>query len=228
MSDLLKKINEIRGMSAKQSKELIESGVKKLSDLTSPLYVDKLPMETQYELKYNPGTNFTWDYVHSIVSHLPIGMFPAGSYRRKAPYIGDIDIVTTKPLKEATDEMRLMYAEGRLPFEIMGEYASGDRKRSMIIRPTTNNRIVGEGNKSKYMRMDLFKTTDEELPFAMLHWTGSKSFNIRVRAHAKKKGYKLNQYGLFNKAGNKIKASTEKEILSAIGVTYKPPELRNG
>jgi DNA polymerase (family 10) len=210
---------KIDGIGEKLADDLIEQGLKKVSDLKSPIFVGKLPIETQYTLKYKPERSHSWDFIHSIVAKLPAYIHPAGSYRRRAAVIKDVDLVTTHSLQETVQDIKQLSEEKIIPFRVIGEYASGDKKRSMIIK-----------HAGKYLRLDLFKTVDEELPFAMLHWTGSKMFNIRIRAHAKKRGYKLNQYGLFKISdGKKVpNIASERDILTIIGVTYKPPELRNG
>jgi DNA polymerase (family 10) len=84
--------------------------------------------------------------------------------------------------------------------------------------------------REKNIKIDIFYTTKDALPYALLHYTGSKNFNIRVRSHAKSLGYKLNQYGLFDvKTGNQIIISkaSEKTILKKLGITYKEPHERD-
>ena len=62
-------------------------------------------------------------------------------------------------------------------------------------------------------------------PYALLYFTGSKEHNVRLRGIAKKKGWKLNEYGLFE--GEKlIPCRDEAEIFRALGLSYIPPELR--
>lgn len=211
---LKQELIKIDGIGEKLADSLIEQGLKKVKDLTSPLYINKLPLEAQYAIKYKPSKSHSWDFIHNIVTKLPNYIYPVGSYRRKAAIIKDVDLVTIRPLNETVNDIKKY-------LNVVGEYASGDKKRSMIILYA-----------GKYLRLDLFKTTDEELPFAILHWTGSKSFNIRIRAHAKKQGYKLNQYGLYpiTPAAKPITypITSERDILTAIGVTYKAPEFRNG
>ena len=38
---------------------------------------------------------------------------------------------------------------------------------------------------------------------AMLYFTGSKAFNVNMRAHALEQGYSLNEHGIGNKSGVK-------------------------
>lgn len=212
---LIDKLTQLDGVGPALAKTLISKGVTKVADLKKPEYAAMISEETKYALKYKIEKRNTWDFIHSAIGNLPKYIIPVGSYRRKVPIIKDIDLLTTRPLSEVVVDLKNLFLERTIPFEIIGEYSSGDKKKSMIVL------FAG-----KYLRLDLFKTTEEELPSALLHWTGSKNFNIRTRAVAKKKGYKLNQEGLF-KDGVKIPAATEKEILTIIGVTYKSPEMRN-
>jgi DNA polymerase (family 10) len=55
--------------------------------------------------------------------------------------------------------------------------------------------------------------------------TGSKEHNVRLRAYAAKKGYTLNEYGLFR--GKKLIAGkSEHDVYGALGMAYIEPELR--
>jgi DNA polymerase (family 10) len=72
---------------------------------------------------------------------------------------------------------------------------------------------------------DLRIVNKEEFPYALMYFTGSKEHNVRLRGIAKKKGLKLNEYGLF--AGEKpIKLKSEEEIYHMLGLAYVVPELR--
>lgn len=76
--------------------------------------------------------------------------------------------------------------------------------------------------KLKGVNVDVFLATKQEKHFAMLHFTSSKQFLMRTRAHAKKLGYKLNQYGLFNaKTLREVKFvhKSDLDVLSKINVS---------
>ena len=66
----------------------------------------------------------------------------------------------------------------------------------------------------------------ESFGAALQYFTGSKDHNILIRKIAKKKGLKLNEYGVF-KGKKKIAGKNEKEVYQAIGLSYIEPELRN-
>jgi len=60
---------------------------------------------------------------------------------------------------------------------------------------------------------------------ALLYFTGSKSHNIALRGLANERGWKLNEYGLFD-GNRRIAGATEVEIYKKLGLEYVPPELR--
>jgi DNA polymerase (family 10) len=58
-----------------------------------------------------------------------------------------------------------------------------------------------------------------------MYFTGSKPHNIALREIAIKKGWKLNEYGLF-RGTRRIAGRTEEEIYRRLGLAWIPPELR--
>lgn len=129
----------------------------------------------------------------------------AGSLRRGKETIGDIDIVVCGDENAASKISKYPY--------IKKVIAEGSTKVSFIL---SNN-----------MQCDVRIVKEESFGAAMCYFTGSKEHNIALRELAQKKGYLLNEYGLFKKGENKPFASkTEHQIYSALGLQYIPPELR--
>jgi len=131
----------------------------------------------------------------------------AGSVRRRKETIHDVDILVT-----ATNSKRVM--DGFVHLQIVGDVlAEGETKSSVR---TING-----------LQVDLRVVDPGCYGAALMYFTGSKEHNIRLRDLAKKKGYKLNEYGLFSeKTGKLISSKTEEEIYKALGLDYVPPELR--
>ena len=69
-------------------------------------------------------------------------------------------------------------------------------------------------------------STDEQFPFALHYFTGSKEHNIRLRQRAIDRGLKLNEYALAGDEEVDRRARTEADIFEALGLDYVPPELR--
>jgi DNA polymerase (family X) len=131
----------------------------------------------------------------------------AGSLRRMAETIGDVDLLVASEDPEAVMEA----------FTGMGQVervvAKGDKKSSVITR--------------KGLQVDLRIVPLEAWGAAMIYFTGSKAHNIRIREMAVRKGLKLNEYGLFRaKSGTLIVARTEEEVYAKLGLPWIPPTLR--
>jgi DNA polymerase (family 10) len=129
----------------------------------------------------------------------------AGSLRRMKETIGDIDIlvVTKKPEK------------------VMDFFTSLDNVSEAIAKGESKSTVrLEEG-----IEVDLRVIEKKSFGAALMYFTGSKQANIELRKIAIKKGYKLNEYGLFK--GKKQKAGkTEKEIFDKLELDYIEPELR--
>ncbi len=131
----------------------------------------------------------------------------AGSYRRKKETVGDIDIVviTDKPEK-------ISLAIASLPF-VRKVVAHGGAKLSFDLQSG--------------LRTDIRFVRAGQWGSALLYFTGSKEHNIVLRKLAIEKGWKLNEYGLFE--GARIVAGKEEEdIYKALGLAWISPEKRTG
>jgi DNA polymerase (family 10) len=131
----------------------------------------------------------------------------AGSLRRMAETIGDVDLLVASEDPEAV--MDAFTGVGVVERVL----AKGDKKSSVITR--------------KGLQIDLRIVPLEAWGAAMIYFTGSKAHNIRIREMAVRKGLKLNEYGLFRaKSGTLIVARTEEEVYAKLGLPWIPPTLR--
>lgn len=142
----------------------------------------------------------------------------AGSVRRRKETVGDVDflIISDKP------EL------------VMDFFVSMPEVARVFARGKTKSAIKLKNG----MDVDLRVLPEESYGAALNYFTGSKDHNIALREIAIKKGYKLNEYGLFKIAelrGTKrgttrkeiqIAGKTEEEIYKALGMDYIEPELR--
>ncbi len=129
----------------------------------------------------------------------------AGSVRRKKETIGDCDIlaISDKP-------GLVMDAFVNMP-EVERVYMHGETKSMIKLK--------------NGMDVDLRVVPQKSYGAAMQYFTGSKDHNVELRQIAVKKGYKLNEYGLF-KGEKYIVGKTEKEIYNKLGLDYIEPEMR--
>lgn len=131
----------------------------------------------------------------------------AGSYRREKETVGDIDmLVVTRSPGKVSD------AIAALPM-VRGVVAHGGTKLSFDLKSG--------------LRVDVRFVRLHQWGSALLYFTGSKEHNIALRKAAIKRGWKLNEYGLF--AGEKaVAGKEEKDIYDALDLRYYEPPERTG
>jgi DNA polymerase (family 10) len=82
----------------------------------------------------------------------------------------------------------------------------------------------------RYVPIEIYYAPPESKPFARLHFIGNANFNIAMRAHAIRKGYKLNQYGLFYAGTDKPvnhQFRNEREIFEFLQFPWKSYSARS-
>jgi DNA polymerase/3'-5' exonuclease PolX len=62
--------------------------------------------------------------------------------------------------------------------------------------------IVKSPTSHKWRHLDIRLTLIDNMPYAWLYYTGGKIFNKLIRERLKKRGYKLNEYGLYKSNSN--------------------------
>lgn len=134
----------------------------------------------------------------------------AGSLRRWRETVGDVDFIATGPDPEA----------------ILARFKAYPlTSRVLASGPTKISLVVASG-----LQFDLRVVPAASHGAALLYFTGSKSHNVRLRELALKKGFTLNEYGLFRLSDKKkakpIAGKTEEDVYRALGLAWIPPELR--
>jgi DNA polymerase (family 10) len=133
---------------------------------------------------------------------------PAGSLRRCAETIGDVDILVAGGRgKQIIQE----FTNARFVQEVLG---AGPTKGSAIIQMETTP-----------VHVDVRVVPEKSFGAAAQYFTGSKQHNVRLREIAVKAKLKLNEYGLF-KADKMVAGQTEQEIYRKLGLDYIEPLLR--
>ena len=133
----------------------------------------------------------------------------SGSIRRMKETIGDGDILVTVSNPKAAKKVSEFFIN--MP-EVMHVYSHGGTKSSVKLK--------------NGMDFDLRIVPEESFGAALQYFTGNKAHNIALRKIAMKKGYKLNEYGLFKIKNKKLKIKEEKDIYNKLGLQYIEPELR--
>ena len=131
----------------------------------------------------------------------------AGSIRRRNETVRDIDILAAS--KEPRKVIKFL-TEMKNIKEVLTE---GETKCSVIL----NNDV----------QVDLRVIDVSSYGSALQYFTGSKDHNVKLRQIAKKKKWKLNEYGLFNTVNDeRLAGENEKDIYKTLDLEYIEPELR--
>ncbi|MGC8981533.1 MAG: DNA polymerase/3'-5' exonuclease PolX [Minisyncoccia bacterium] len=130
----------------------------------------------------------------------------AGSYRRRKETIGDVDILATSKNPEKVMDYFVNFPE------VDHIYAKGPTKTMVRLK-------IG-------LDVDIRVVSEESFGAALAYFTGSKDHNIKLRELAMKKGWKLNEYGLFDENEKMIAGTTEEEIYKKLNMQFIPPEMR--
>lgn len=133
----------------------------------------------------------------------------AGSLRRKKETVRDIDIL----------------ALSDNPKQLIRAFCAMPMVKDVLASGTTKAAIRTKEN----IQVDCRIVEDRSFGAALIYFTGSKSFNIKLRQLAIKKGLKINEYGVFSvkgKEGKPLCGKTEEEVFKILGMPYIEPELR--
>jgi DNA polymerase (family 10) len=140
-----------------------------------------------------------------------------GSFRRRRPTVGDIDVLAT-----ATD-----------PAAAMDTFCGHDDVKEVLSRGETKSSVVVSGD----LQMDLRIVEESEYGAGLVYFTGSKDHNITLRNLAVDRDWKLNEYGLYDvsgvdpesngqRAGERLAGETEADVYDTLDLDWIPPELR--
>jgi len=219
---------ELEGLGPKKVKILYKKlGIKSLEDLKKAIKNHKLRNlegfgeKTEENLIKNINIkvksekrmpiNYAFSIANEIMNYLKENckiqkINYAGSLRRMKETIGDIDLLAVSNASK----------------DVMNKFTNMNNVKRVLLKGTTRSTIILKDN----TQVDIRVFKEEEYPAALLYFTGNKQHNIELRKVAIKKGYKLNEYGLFKRRGKKIKVEDEEEIYKKLGFSYIPPEMR--
>jgi len=224
-------LSDVYGIGPKKAQELVANGITTISALRE-----------RQETVLNDVQKVGLKYYEDILERIPraeidtySGIFRAsfekvktegakyeivGSYRRGAANSGDIDVIITSRdesvFKNFIDEL--------VSEKVILEILSRGKSKCLVITKIPLGRHA--------RRVDFLFSTPEEYPFAVLYFTGSKSFNTVMRGYALKRGVSLNEHGLSKMVDKKKEEkvshvfNSERDIFEYLGLQYKAPKER--
>ncbi|MCF6200529.1 MAG: DNA polymerase/3'-5' exonuclease PolX [Hydrogenimonas sp.] len=227
MPEGLDKLLAIEGLGPKRIRELYDNfGIASLEDLAKvaksgeiyrlkgfgPKLVEKILKGVTLAKK--AGRRFRFDvakpFADDLKSYLEsfegvIKVEVAGSYRRKKETVGDLDILVIAKNWEEISERFVQY----------------DRVKEVVSKGPTRSTVILKND----LQVDLRSVAKESYGSALHYFTGSKAHNIKIRKMAAERGWKINEYGVFE-GDKRLGGESEKELYRLMGLAYIEPELR--
>lgn len=242
-------LKEIYGIGEKTAYELVTKyNIKNVDELLKAYYQGKISLNNNVivGIKYHdtykqkiPRAEVTKidKYLHNMAKQTDekLEVTICGSYRRKKPFSNDIDCMITHPNIVTMSDLKKNDS-------YLTKFINELREDGFILDSLTSDEV-----ETKYMgfckytkkgdvrRIDIRYIPYESYYSALLYFTGSGTFNQTMRQLFKKKGYKLNEYGLYKIRKSKtdgsqklkrIDLTSEKQAFDILGIDYIPPEKR--
>jgi DNA polymerase (family 10) len=233
-------LDSVSGLTNRDKNRLGTLGVTTLAELRKRVEREDqsvlavLPPASYAQIKFNPEKTMVYNTAKALADQLvsllvvPKNCYvmTVGSVRRKKPRgIKDVDLLVVAkngvsipgilgnmridPNKRPGDPVCIVYT-----------YATGDARQSFVVSFRGVNYCV-----------DTFTTSEKEFPFALLHHTGSKEYNIKMRRKAISLGWKISQHGLVNSKTNEVVPGsealrTEGDVEGFLGMNKTDPVQR--
>ena len=131
----------------------------------------------------------------------------AGSVRRRAETVRDLDVIAT-----ASD-----------PVALIEHVASRPWVAEVVAKGGTKATVVSHDG----LRFDLRVVPPECYGNLLQHFSGSKEHNVALREDAVRRGLSVSEYGVETVASGEVATmATEEELYAYLGYAWIPPELR--
>ena len=236
---ILEQLTDVIGIGPILAKKLVKQyKIKSVEDLIERNKIgeiqlnDKLLMGLKYYGVYKKNIpRKEIDQIKEYIIYLVKDVYPeyiitfCGSYRRGKPISNDIDILITCKKDNNKNNLKLIVELLKNEKFLVDDLTDGS--------PTTKYMGFCKYRSNPVRRIDIRYMQYENYYTALLYFTGSDDLNRKMRQIAKKKNYKLNEYGIYKleiKNGKmtekQIKVESEKDVFDILKMEYLKPEYR--
>jgi DNA polymerase/3'-5' exonuclease PolX len=166
--------------------------------------IQRIPREEIIELQ-------TW-FLYTIKPLFQI----CGSFRRGLATSGDVDVLVQCNETEWQELKTIPRPDGN---PLLTHILSESGKKILAVMQFSPNHL--------HHRIDFERCTREEYPFAVVYFTGSKSFNIVLRQAAINRGWHLDEKALTSVSGGSVPCiDNEVELITLLLGRYVLPKYR--
>ena len=156
----------------------------------------------------------------ALLKEYNVSIYNAGSYLAKKEFCGDIDLIISYNSDYDLVNLKKKIYEIIEKVSLIKETLSSGSEKSII--------IVKLDDYKYYRKMDIAFVQQKYLYFYLLYFGSGRDFSKKIRAIASKRGYKLNEKGLFDKNNKLINFNPESEedIFKYLDIDYVKHEDR--
>jgi DNA polymerase/3'-5' exonuclease PolX len=171
-------------------------------------------------------------YIQKQLPKIDIDLYGiiCGSYRRQQAFSNDIDLLIVHPKIKSINDLKKSYNDikNHYLYKLINILMDSGFIKANLTGIDTMSKFMGYCKINKYYRrIDIRFMPYNSFYYALLYFTGSKTFNQKMRSIAMDLGYKLNEYGLFDlNTGKMIPADSEKVIFDKLNMKYQSPATR--
>ncbi|MGC8538767.1 MAG: DNA polymerase/3'-5' exonuclease PolX [Candidatus Micrarchaeia archaeon] len=221
-------LTKIQGLGAKRVFKLYKAlGVKNVDDLRKALDNHRIRDIEGFGEKSEEEIKKGLDFFFSTGGRMLIGtaLPEAESIVRKIEASGLAQKVTiagsTRRMRETVGDLDILIVSSKSD-KMMDFVAGLDEVENIVVKGPTKTTVMLKIG----LTCDFRVVEKESFGSALQYFTGNKEHNVQLRQIAIKQGYKLNEYGIFDKSDKRVAGSDEKEVYAKLGMDYIEPEMR--
>jgi DNA polymerase/3'-5' exonuclease PolX len=226
-SQLRDELRNVAGIGTSKADELIKMGLTSINQLSQKKWESYLNSGIILMIKNKPLRKIPYTTIKKLEKKLTSFQLASvklvGGFIRKKSFSKDIDVMIVSNKKtiitQYIDYLKTKFSEIHV-------YAKGGNKASLILQHTPIN------TNSIYLKIDIFSTPVKYQHAMLLYAIGSKKSNIKMRSLARRKGYILNQYGLYKlkdyntKNAEPMPVKSERDFFKILKIPYVSPHNR--
>ena len=231
-------LKKITGIGDAKAKILIEKGITNIDLLREAIDSNKIKVTDHIRIGAKYYNDFNEriprseiiefnKYFKEIFKDLNIIYEICGSFRREKDTCGDIDILVTSEDFINDDFISKSEIMQRIIKKLI---ASKILLKDGTLTPDAIKKFMGTCKlpiKNAFARrLDIRIIKFKSYPTALMYFTGSKDFNLKMRNKAISMDMMLNEYGLYDKNKEQLQINSEEDIFKTLNESYIEPNKR--
>jgi apurinic endonuclease APN1 len=239
----IKLFQKIWGIGPEQSRLIVNNNIFTIKELKKAVKNKNINLSEKQliGLKYYNDLNkkisreeitYYTNIIKELIENTNIKIYNAGSYRYGKKFSGDIDLIISYKEYDINKIKELFINTLKNKNIIADTLSYGIQKSIFVVKiqkKNNNYNYKKNVNIKYYRKIDIAFVKEKHLPWYLLYFGSSRDFSKKIRNIALKKGYKLNEKGIYNRnSGERINffPINEEDIFKYLNIEYILPKDR--